>query len=559
MSGVLHAERLGRRVLQEVRVETSVQRHGECDVMIRHSIHVGAFALAGLLCAPRSSRAQTSEPSAPAMDAPAAVAPEHAGRHLPPGHPPIAPGDTSPGPVTQPIDEEDAHGSSGEAPGGASDSGALPPGHPPIGGGGATTGGSARNVRQMRLPESGSIEALDLPPGTIDVRVVDPAGALMPGVPVRLGMTRDSEHQHARTGITGSNGVITFDRLESGTHVAYRASTELDGASFSAEPFNLPANMGYHVQLVRYPVTRDPRAVAVGEARLEITFTDDRLLVNEHLSIVNFSNMSMGGEPPNPTAFVPSGGLRFGLPQGSTAFREEQAMGDQHVVEDGGSAVMRGSIPPTGTNESVDLSFQYRVRYDGTSAVLDVTLPIPVLRAVVAAQAAQGMRLVLEGADPAEERPFNGQRWLVAGRERSERDDSSLDHLHIRLENIPAAAGVERTIATVTALMLALGSIAFGLASTRGRRRTPPARPMEVLERDRARLLDAAAALARGHAAGEIGPETFNRRQRELSIALASVLKEFADAKARHRATKSARSNRPSATKRTHAKGVNAS
>ncbi|MEI8256742.1 MAG: hypothetical protein WCJ30_13790, partial [Deltaproteobacteria bacterium] len=444
--------------------------------------------------------------------------------------------------------------------GAAGGGGALPPGHPPIAGGGAGAagGGAARDTRQMLLPQSGSIEAMDLRPGSIDVRVVDPSGALMPGVPVRLGMTRDSEHQHALEGTTGTNGVVVFDHLETGTHVAYRASTEVEGASFSAEPFNLPANMGYHVQLVRFPVTRDTRAVAITEARLEITFTDDRLLVNEHLSIVNFSNMAMGGAPPNPTAYVPTGGLRFGLPDGSTAFRAEEAMGDQHVVEDGGAAIMRGSIPPTGTNESVDLSFQYRVRYDGSVATLDLTLPLPVLRASIAAQAAQGMRLVIEGMDPAEERQFNGQGWLVAGRERSARDDAGLDHLRIRLENIPASAGPERAAATFTAIALALGSVVFGVLNMRGRRRIPPARPMDVIERDRARLLDAAAALARGHAAGEVGPETFNRRQRELSIALASVLKEFADASARKAATKPS-GGKPSGTKRARAKSARAS
>jgi hypothetical protein len=311
--------------------------------------------------------------------------------------------------------------------------------------------------------------------------------------------------------------------------------------------------------LVRFPVSHDPRAILITEARFEVQFADDRLVVNEHISIVNFSNMSMGGSAPRAVAYVPTNGLRFEIPHGSTAFREDPSMGDQHVTEENGVAIMRGSIPPTGANGSVDLTFQYRVRYDGTVAPMDFSLPLPVLRAVVAVQAAPGMRLVAEGMDPAEERTFNGQRFLVVGRERASREDTGLDHLHVRLENIPAAAGPERAWSAIAATILALGSMVFGFFSARERRRGPPVRRMDVLVRERSRLLAAAAEVAREHAAGDIGPETFNRRQRELGIALAGVLKEIADAKARGAGPKPPSGKTSGGTKRARAKGAKAS
>jgi hypothetical protein len=248
---------------------------------------------------------------------------------------------------------------------------------------------------------------------------------------------------------------------------------------------------------------------------------------------VNFSNMSLNGAPPQPQAFVPTNGLRFGLPAGQTAFRDDPSMGDQHITEEGNTAVLRGSIPPTGANETIDLAFQYRVRFDDTNAAFEVTLPVPVLRAVVGSQAAQGMRLVVEGMPPAEERTFNGQRMLVTGRERASREDTGLDRIQIRLENIPSPAGPERSAAALAALALALGSVAYGVRGGRDKRRGTPSRPLPVLESERSRLLETAATLARDHAAGDIGPETFGRRQRELSIALASVLKEIASAKSK--------------------------
>ena len=45
------------------------------------------------------------------------------------------------------------------------------------------------------------------------------------------------------------------------------------------------------------------------------------------------------------------------------------------------------------------------------------------------------------------------------------------------------------------------------------------------------RLLSDAAQLARAHAEGEVGPETYARRRRELAQALARVLKEISEIK----------------------------
>ena len=473
---------------------------------------------------------------------------------LPPGHPPV--GAQQPGPIDPGAQLPPGHPMLAPAQTGASVNTAMPPGHPPIApsaagepvANGIPAGhpplgtaprdphdghATASDIQQMELPETGTAEARDLPAGVILVRVVDPSGNPVPNAPVRLGAMRDGEQQHAREATTRGDGIAQFDHLETGGTIAYRASTDNDGARFGATPFQLPSNAGYHVQLVRFPVVHDPRTVLVTEARVEVQFAEDRLIVAEHISLVNFSNMSLGGQPPRPVAFVPTNGLRFGLPSGATAFRDDPTMGDQHITEEGGAAVLRGSIPPTGASEHIDLAFQYRVRYEGNSADIDVSLPLPVLRAIVGTQAAPGMQLSVEGMGGAEERTFNGQRILVTGRERTSREDPGLDHLHIRIANIPSSAGPERTAATVAALAIAFGSVAFGVRSKRERRDSSKrARPIESLEAERDRLLETARGLAREYAAGDLGPETFARRQREVSIALAGVFKSIAETKA---------------------------
>lgn len=393
-------------------------------------------------------------------------------------------------------------------------------------------------VRRVELPEQGVAEAPDLPAGVVLVRVVDPQGRPLPDVRVRLGAMREGEHQAAREVRTRVDGVAQFDHLETGTNISYRASVEYEGARFSSPPFQLSPNVGEHVQIVRFPVENDPRSVLISDARVEITFNDDRLLVVQRVTIVNFSSMSISGQEVRPMAFVPREGLRFRLPRGFLAFRADEeslGMSDLRMTEEGGYAVLRGSILPMGAQqEGVSVAFQYRIKLDSSDIPLDLALPLPVLRATVVSQAPQGMRLEVEGMPQAEERTHNGQRILITGRERRSREDPALGEIHVRLAGIPPAAGPERAMAALAAAGIALGSVFAGVRNHR-RRAGAPRDPALLRERKR-RLLEEAAELGRAHAQGEVGPETYGRRRREIALELAAVLKDLAETKSEMRA-----------------------
>jgi hypothetical protein len=417
---------------------------------------------------------------------------------------------------------------------------ALPSGHPPVGAAAAdahahdATGGMAGlpNFRQMELPEQGAMEAPDLPRGVVLVRVVDARGEPLPDVTVRLGAMAAGERQAPRELRTRFDGVAQFEGLPTGVDVAYRASVEHEGARFSAPPFQLPSNAGYRVQLVRYDVEHEPRAVLISDARVEIGFQDDRVVVVQRASFVNFSSMSLDGQPPRPVAYVPREGLRFRLPAGFSAFRaDEEIMGDQRITEENGYAVLRGSIPPTGPTGRIDVAFQYRIKLQGADLAFDVTLPsLPVLRATVVSQAPAGMQLDVQGMEPAEERVHNGQRILITGRQRERREDAPISTLRIRLSGLPSSTGPERQVATVLALLIVLGSLYLGVQNARGAR--TPRRDPEALRAERRRLMDEAAALEQARAAGDVGPQTYARRKREIVLALARVLRDLAEAKA---------------------------
>lgn len=413
------------------------------------------------------------------------------------------------------------------APGPVDPSQPLPPGHVPVGDphGGDPHGGDS--LQRARLPESFARESVELPPGVVVARVIDARGNPQPDVVIRVGAMREGEVAGAQEIRTGPDGVARIERMVTNGTMAYRFSTEHRGARFGAPPFQLPLEHGYEVQLVRHEVTDSPRGVLLWDARAELRFKDDRAVAVMRFRVVNLSAMSLGAQGAEPTTFVPPAGLRFPLPATFTAFVTQPSMSDQRLTEEGGAAVFRGSIPPT-TAEPMEVVYQFQVKLDGGDVALHLPLPLPVVSSTVITEAPPGLTLAVDGMPAAEARQSEGQRVLLTGIERRP-NDPPLAALDIRLGGIPAAAGPARLAASVAAGAIVLG--ALGVAVSR-RRQAAARRPRAETERERDRVLDEMRELTRLHAEGEIGPQTFSRRRRELAIALATLLKELDEAAA---------------------------
>jgi hypothetical protein len=403
------------------------------------------------------------------------------------------------------------------APGPVDPTAQLPAGHPPV----APAQPRAEDVHRAELPRPQNEESAEVPAGTVVVRVVDLQGNPVPEAPVRLGVMRAGEPGPALEGRAGPDGVARFDGLDAGEGIAYRPSTEAEGARFSGMPFQLAAGRGMRVLLVRYPVSRDPRGTLLWDARFELHFRDERLTVVERLRIVNLTAMALGDTRPEPRAYVPQDGIRFAIPHGHTAFQTAPMMSDARVTEEGDFAVVRGAIAPT-TEAPLDVVFQYQLRLNGGDFGFDASLPLSVVTATVASEAPPGLTLTVDGFPAAQTREGNGDRVLVTGLERRP-NDPPLEMLHVRLGGIPRAAGPMRTAATAAAAALVLG--ALGVALARGRRARAK-RPLQELDAERDRVLAEAEELARLRDAGEVGPTHYAQRRRELSVWLAAVLKE---------------------------------
>ncbi len=376
--------------------------------------------------------------------------------------------------------------------------------------GGAPGAKGATNPGVFEPPPDTTEEDDTLPVGTIAVTLLDPDDHPIPSTTLTLGILQNSvakgESRRRVNAETDAAGNATFTKLETASQLAYRISVVKDGATFAATPFNLPEKKGIRVRLHVYPVTRDINvALVVLQVILFAEMKDDRVQFQQAVTVYNFGR----------TAWLPDD-VVLGLPEAFTALNGTQQMSDVGIdpVEKRG-ARLRGTFTP-GRH---DVEFRWQIPYAGEKDVdFDVSLPPHVAAMRVMAVASQQMKLVVSGFAEADARTDNqGQRILVTERQ-LRRDEPPLKSAHIEIRDLPIA-GPARWIATG---LSSLGVLA-GLGLAFGTRR-PQKRTRAEGKAERAQLLADLEELERAHAAGEVGPKTYERARRELVDLLARTL-----------------------------------
>jgi hypothetical protein len=190
---------------------------------------------------------------------------------------------------------------------------------------------------------------------------------------------------------------------------------------------------------------------------------------------------------------------------------------------------MKGSIPPTG-RDSIELVWQFRVKREGDSADLDFTFPLPVFSMQVATQASPEMTLEVDTMPAGVVREGLPQRVLITGRTMRDPSDPPLDRIRVHLRGIPPDAGPARWWSVILSAVLgvgALGAFVWRRRNASAARSDVPTTTPAELEAQRDAVLEEIRALTREHLAGEVGPETFAKRKRELAKQLAEVLREL--------------------------------
>lgn len=425
---------------------------------------------------PPAAEPPSAKPPAPASGAPAAS-----------GAPPRAPaGSAAPDEPSAP----DPH------------AGGVPPGHPRV-------SPSDGEMGFNPVPDRSTPSPL-VPKHTIEVRVVDADGKALPGVPVKLGILRQSvaagEEREHRTVTADASGIARFEKLPGhDTSYSYRVSVTRDGANFAAPPFNLDENNGQQVILHLYDVVRDLSATRLGMFGMLFVETRDDVFQFE----VMFRVFNIGR-----TAWVPQD-VSIGLPSGWKGFRAQDAMSDIRFESIDDRVVLKGTFTP-GQHE---VGFTFQVPNGQTERrSFDIRLPPRVGQMQVIAAAPQTMDLEVAGFEAARPMPArDGSRNLVAVK-RMRPGESALERLTITLTGIPT-----RGPGAWIAVAIALTVVGAGLFFALKKRPQQVAKAPEELIEAQELILEELVRLTQAHARGEIGPKTFERARQGLLDAAARL------------------------------------
>jgi len=354
-------------------------------------------------------------------------------------------------------------------------------------------------------PIATSEAASDVPPGTIEVRVLDSRGLPVADQPVRVGILAQDESRDERGGTTDRNGVAVVANLRAGSNQAYRVTVPYRGANYGSMPFRLEVGRGHRVTIRRLEVTHDDGSLLQYVGQTLVEYRNERVHVSQQAQLVNLGR---------DTYVFPGNGLQWRLPDGFTAFQSQRVMSDQRVVATDDGLAIRGSLPPGRTT----LSWAYDLPLSGEQVIISQPLPVKTFRYRVITQASDGMTMSVDGFPDADEHEVNGQRVLLAELQRSPRDPE-LDRLHIRIRGIPSVGPI-RWIALGMAMLLAFFGI---LLVARGGNLSGAL--VEARARRKEELLDEAAEIERLFGESEVGPKYRARRLREIVDELASLLR----------------------------------
>jgi hypothetical protein len=378
----------------------------------------------------------------------------------------------------------------------------MPAGHPPVG------------AAAPAAPEQDAVvPAPHLPPGTIQLKLVDAQGRPLPNAEARLSINfqkiSEGEQRTEQRAKTDDAGLATFSGLTASSDFSYRLTTKSGPAEYASEPIQLKPDMGMSVLLHVYPVTRDINQASVG-ARGFI-YVETRADVFQFEVLFRVFNMGT-------VTWVPSDAL-MSLPAGFKAFKAGESMSDVRFEESPGrGAKLAGTFSPGQHN----VSFRFQLpREEESSASFRFGLPPHTAEIRFIAEAAPTMDLDIDGFErPQVDVNQNGQRVVVT-RHVAQRGQPPLESFNVVLSGIPTP-GSGRWIAALIAASLAV----LGFAAFRGKLGRETLVELQERDADRAQqvLLDELVELTRAKREERIGPSTFESARRTLVEALARIV-----------------------------------
>lgn len=381
----------------------------------------------------------------------------------------------------------------------------MPAGHPDV---------AAQSPRE---PEEDSVApSPSVPPGSIQVQLVDGSGNPLPNHELRLGVQfqkiAEGEKKSEKVARTDANGSALFSGLTTGGDFSYRVSASSGPAEYASAPIQLKPDSGVTAKLHVYPVTRKVEEAAIGA--IVFVYVETRDAVFQFEVLARYGNRSR-------VSWVPEV-AEMRLPSGFKAFKAGEGMSDVRFEEEPGRGVkLRGTISP-GQHQA---SFRFQLPRNGESqASFQFGLPPHVGEARFIAEAAPSMEIDVDGFEkPQSDVSQTGQRVLVTRRVAVRGEARGLPGFTAQLSGIPTPS-IGRWVAVLIATALA----GLGVAAFRGKVGSETQADLQERDAERARrvLLDEVVDLTRARRAEQVGPNTYESARRALVEALSRIVSQ---------------------------------
>ena len=363
----------------------------------------------------------------------------------------------------------------------------------------------------MRVPKSGAAEVATLPSGTIQAAILDGDDKPLANVEVALGILENTvakgESRKREVATTGPDGMVRWDKLQTGSAFSYRLTVLRDGGTFALAPFPLGVDRGMGARLYVFPVVHAiEQAVILSQAVTFIEIKDDRVQIEQAFTLANFGK----------NAWVPED-VRLQVPPAFRAFTPEPGQSDVGIDKLDGRDELKihGTFSP-GQHEIV---FRWQLPYGGEREIhIEAEAPPHMAAARVFAAAAQKMKLDVAGMGEGKMDESRGQRLLRLDWEQTSAK-SALKKLDIHLRDIPES-GLPSWLMRSGMSLAALVALSAVVVVRSGKKRSDA----RAKKDQRALWLEELAELERAHASGEIGPKTYERARRELIDQIALTL-----------------------------------
>jgi hypothetical protein len=367
---------------------------------------------------------------------------------------------------------------------------------------------------QQALERDAIMPSASVPPGSIQVRLLNEDGQPVPNTEVRLGVQfqkiSEGEKKTQKVAKTDAQGEVLFSGLTSGGDFSYRLSVSNGPAEYASDPIQLKPDSGVVALLHVYPFTRHVEEVAVGA--IVFVYVETRADVFQFEVLARYGNRAL-------KSWVPDN-AKMRLPEGFKAFKAGESMTDVRFEEDPGrGASLRGTFSP-GQHQA---SFRFQLpRHGDSSASFHFGLPPHVGEARFIAEAAPSMEVDVDGFEkPQVDVSQTGQRVIVTRRVAVRGEVNGVTSFTAQLSGIPTP-GVGRWVAAALAALFA----ALGVAAFRGKLGAETQAELQERDVERARrvLLDEVVDLTRARRADRVGPSTYESARRALVEALARIV-----------------------------------